>query len=151
MENFEKIINDSIDTYKNNSSKFDAANELTYELLQKKLNLLSNQNASEILGDEIYIKDEKALVEKLALNQEPQESTDTYKSTLKNDLFANTSNQNVKSSRPSSGEIRKLACLAQTLNGYLITINSRKNADRLNRIISKLYESVNLWISRLFR
>jgi hypothetical protein len=50
-----------------------------------------------------------------------------------------------------SSEIRNLACLAQTLSAYLITVNSKRNSDRLKTITVKLYDAVNLWLSRLFR
>ena len=39
---------------------------------------------------------------------------------------------------PKSAEIRHLACLAQVLTGYLITINSKRNSDRLKAITAKL-------------
>jgi hypothetical protein len=52
---------------------------------------------------------------------------------------------------PKSTEIRNLACLAQTLSAYLITVNSKRNSDRLKTITVKLYDAVNLWLSRLFR
>lgn len=48
-------------------------------------------------------------------------------------------------------EVNSLACLAQSITAYLITANSRKNGDQLKNLTIKLYDSVNLWLSRLFR
>ena len=63
----------------------------------------------------------------------------------------NNSSSSRSSAAPSLGDMRNMACLAQTLTGYLVTVNSRKNQDRLRAITARLYESVNLWLSRLFR
>lgn len=48
-------------------------------------------------------------------------------------------------------EINSLACLSQSISAYLITANSRKSGDQLKNLTIKLYDAVNLWISRLFR
>jgi hypothetical protein len=48
-------------------------------------------------------------------------------------------------------EINSLACLTQSIAAYLITSHSRKNGDHLRNLTIKLYDSVNLWLSHLFR
>lgn len=48
-------------------------------------------------------------------------------------------------------KLSNLTCLAQSLSAYLVTRNSRRNGDKLKNITIKIYDSVNLWLSRLFR
>lgn len=48
-------------------------------------------------------------------------------------------------------EINSLACLSQSITAFLITAQSRKNGDQLKNLTIKLYDSVNFWLSRLFR
>lgn len=49
------------------------------------------------------------------------------------------------------GDLNNLACLAQSLSSYLITVNSKRNGEKLKALTIKIYDSVNIWISRLFR
>lgn len=48
-------------------------------------------------------------------------------------------------------KLGSLTCLAQSLSAYLITKNNKKGSDKLRTITVKIYDSVNLWLSRLFR
>ncbi len=48
-------------------------------------------------------------------------------------------------------KINNIACLAHSLTSYLITVNKKNNSEKLKNLTVKLYDSVNLWISRLFR
>ena len=47
--------------------------------------------------------------------------------------------------------LSNLSCLSQSLCAYLVTRNSRRTGDKLKNITIKIYDSVNLWLSRLFR
>ena len=48
-------------------------------------------------------------------------------------------------------KVNNIACLAQSLTAYLITVNSKKNGEQLKNLTIRLYDAVSLWISRLFR
>jgi ribosomal protein L33 len=70
---------------------------------------------------------------------------------LQSEAGSHSAEESDKHSAHRFGEIRQLACLAQTLSAYLITVNSKRNNERLKAITVKLYDAVNLWLSRLFR
>lgn len=48
-------------------------------------------------------------------------------------------------------EINTLAVLSHSFTSYLLNIQAKKNGDLLKNITIKIYDSVNLWLSRLFR
>ena len=48
-------------------------------------------------------------------------------------------------------KVNNIACLAHSLTAYLITVNNKKNSEQLKNLTVKLYDSVSLWVSRLFR
>ena len=60
-----------------------------------------------------------------------------------------TDSDNKKNSKLN--KINNIACLAQSLTAYLITVNSKKNDEQLKNLTVKLYDSVSSWVSRLFR
>jgi hypothetical protein len=57
----------------------------------------------------------------------------------------------VNSEESKLNEINNIACLAHSLTSYLITVNKKNNSEKLKNLTVKIYDSVNLWISRLFR
>lgn len=48
-------------------------------------------------------------------------------------------------------DTNSLACLSQSISSYLITAQTRKSGDQLKHLTIRLYDAVNLWLSRLFR
>jgi hypothetical protein len=62
-----------------------------------------------------------------------------------------SSEKSILSKSEHINQLNKIACLAHSLTSYLITIKSKKNIEELKNLTIKLYDSVNMWISRLFR
>lgn len=51
----------------------------------------------------------------------------------------------------NSIKLSNLVCMTQSLSAFLITKNSKKGSEKLRNITIKIYDAVNLWLSRLFR
>ncbi len=47
--------------------------------------------------------------------------------------------------------VNNLTCLANSMSAYLVSANSRRNSGKLKSLTVKVYDAVNLWLSRLFR
>ena len=56
---------------------------------------------------------------------------------------------NAKTSRV--GKLNRIACMSNSLSAYLISTDSKRNGDHIRHVTSKIYDDVNIWLSRLFR
>ena len=85
-------------------------------------------------------------------SQEKLKDTDeTEKNLLIQDESIESENSNSDAKKSKLSKINNIACLAQSLTAYLVTVNSKKNGERLKNLTIKLYDAISLWISRLFR
>ena len=56
---------------------------------------------------------------------------------------------NVKTSR--MGKLNRIACMSNSLSSYLISTDSKRNGQHIRDVTAKIYDDVNIWLSRLFR
>lgn len=95
-------------------------------------------------------KEAHAFLQHLFPNEEAQEEKHNNESN--NDEEATSENpESIISKSENINKLNKIACLAHSLTSYLITIKSKKNIEELKNLTVKLYDSVNIWVSRLFR
>jgi hypothetical protein len=107
--------------------------------------LIINSNESEINDkvDPSQKKNQESLQEKFNKLQE-----NTHEKTTDND------NNKIKPDQQfdfNSIKLSNLVCMTQSLSAFLITKNSKKGSEKLRNITIKIYDAVNLWLSRLFR
>jgi len=74
----------------------------------------------------------------------PEELDDTHTKNLTAEL--EMLKENIKLEN-----VNNLTCLAHSMSAYLVSANSRRNSGKLKNLTVKIYDAVNLWLSRLFR
>ena len=133
MKNLGQIIalnNDDPDV------KIDPSQKRSHEFLQTKLN-----KTSEYVREKLLQKEEK---EKKRMPQETSLETEVDQQAEKEPISEFTT---VKSKN-----INHITSMAHSLSAHLISSTSqKKDGAKLKNITVKIYDSVNLWLSRLFR
>ncbi len=83
-----------------------------------------------------------------------------YKKTTNETSIINTSTDTASNDEQKSDnetvnfksmKLSSLTCLTQSLSAYLISKHNKKGSEKLRTLTIKIYDSVNLWLSRLFR
>ena len=107
--------------------------------------------------EELLISTKKEYSSENMTDPSQKKSHDILQSKLKQESAGDdenkTSPETISNNSKNSklNKINNIACLAQSLAAYIITVNRRKNDEQLKNLTVKLYDSVSSWISRLFR
>ena len=113
----------------------------------------SDETINEI--DPSQRKNHELLQSKYKKNPSEKPNANTSSSSSSNSEIASNSEEKSEKTNETvdfkSMKLGSLTCMAQSLSAYLITKHNKKGSEKLRTLTIKVYDSVNLWLSRLFR
>ena len=115
----------------------------------------SDETINEI--DPSQRKNHEFLQSKYKKNPADKSNANTSSSSSSSSNSETASNSEEKSEKTNervdfkSMKLGSLTCMAQSLSAYLIAKHNKKGSEKLRSLTVKVYDSVNLWLSRLFR
>lgn len=132
-----------MNTEETNSLELDQSQKDNREFLETKF----NQNSEKIREKLEQISAKKQAVAE-SMKKRTEDTDDLKKESSEN---KETNGIEMLQENIKLEKVNNISCLANSMSAYLVTANSRRNSTKLKNLTVKIYDAVNLWLSRLFR